>query len=122
MDLGQDASGNRLISASEEGISIASGGTAPAPLLLKPKYVSGTYTFFVTANDASFLANDGTLYPVVRLWSKGTLIGTYKLEASVSGCDGSAAWWKVFTLNNTNPPAGVNTCGSAGLPYFPYSP
>ncbi|MGD0005751.1 MAG: hypothetical protein ABSE06_16160, partial [Anaerolineaceae bacterium] len=118
-----DANGNRLFSATVEGISIASGGTASAPTYLKPKYTTGTYTFFVTANDPSFLNSGSTLYPVVRLWAKGNLIGTYKLETA-TGCDTDNSWWRVFTLNNTTlslpSNVAINTCGSTSL--FPYTP
>jgi hypothetical protein len=123
MDQGLDANGNRLFSATEEGISIASGGTASPPTYLKPKYTTGTYTFFVTANDPSFLNSGGTLYPVVRLWAKGNLIGTYKLETA-TGCDTNNSWWRVFTLNNTTltpPSSSINTCGPAST-LFPYTP
>lgn len=127
MDQGLDANGNRLFSATVEGISIASGGTLTAFPWLKPKYTTGTYTFFVTANDPSFLYSDGTgdtINAVVRLWAKGNLIGTYKLQ-NATGCTGSSgSWWRVFTLSNTtlSLPSDVviNACGSTSL--FPYTP
>ena len=116
-----DTNGNhlRLFSATEEGISIASGGTAPAPLNLKPKY-AGTYTFFVTANDPSFLDAGGTISPVVRVWAKGILIGTYKLADGI-GCTGAdnENWWKVAGLSATAITK-FNTCGPSSL--FPYVP
>ena len=122
LDQGLDANGNRLFSATVEGISIASSGTASAPTYLKPKYTSGAYTFFVTANDPSFLNSDAMIYPVVRLWSKGNLIGTYKLE-NATGCDTDNSWWRVVTLNNTTliSNTNINTCGPAAT-LFPYTP
>jgi hypothetical protein len=123
MDQGLDANGKRLFSATVEGISIASGGTLTAFPWLKPKYTTGTYTFFVTANDPSFLNSAGTIYPVVRLWAKGNLIGTYKLETSIA-CDTDNSWWKVFTLSNTtltSPTSSTSTCGPATT-LFPYTP
>ena len=122
MDQGLDANGNRLFSATEEGISIASGGTAPAPLNLKPKY-PGTYTFFVTANDPSFLDAGGTISPVVRVWAKGILIGTYILRTD-NGCNMPNSWWRVFNYTATSltlpTNTSINTCGSSTL--FPYVP
>ena len=120
MDQGLDANGNRLFSATEEGISIASSASVSSSPYLKPKYTTGAYTFFVTANYAQFLKNDDSNNAVVRLWSKGNLIRTYKLEDATIGCDGINSWWKVFTYNNSTV-TGLNSCGAAPS-FFPYAP
>ena len=109
-----------MFSATEEGISIAAAtGTAPTGVYLKPFYNPGTYTVMVTANAASFLAADTSVFPVVRIWAKGNLIGTVKLE-SATDCTGTNLWWKVVTLSAA-PPVLINTCVSGGM-NFPYVP
>ena len=127
MENGTDSSGNRMFSATEESISIASGGALTASPYLKPFFTTGVYTLMVTANDVSFLQGGDIsvipvpIYPIVRVWSKGNLIGSYKLEDANSTCDGTThAWWKVASLSSSNP-VGINTCGSAPA-FFPYTP
>jgi subtilisin family serine protease len=117
-----DTNGNhlRLFSATEEGISIGSSGTAPTPIYLKPKY-AGTYTLFVTANDPSFLVSDSEISPIVRVWAKGNLISTIKLSDATIGCDGANPWWKVVNLS-ASAPVKVNTCDLGAYPFFPYAP
>ena len=127
LNLGQDANGNYLFSTTEEAISITSGGTATTSPFLKPKY-AGNYTLMVTANDVSFLqggdptALEHPIYPVVRLWAKGNLIGTIKLEGAGGTCNGTTnTWWKVATISSSAP-VSINTCGTASTPNFPYAP
>ena len=130
LNMGQDANGNFLFSTTEEAISITSGGTATASPFLKPKY-PGSYTLMVTANNVAFLkGGDPTaidlplypIYPIVRVWGKGNLIGTFKLESVTDGsCNGTTNnWWKVATIS-ASVPAELKTCGT-GSGFFPFTP
>jgi hypothetical protein len=127
LNLGQDANGNYLFSTTEEAISITSGGTATTSPFLKPKY-AGNYTLMVTANDASFLQGGDPaalatpIYPIVRVWAKGNLIGSYKLESAGSSCNGTTnKWWNVATISSTTP-VEQKTCGNGPNPFFPFPP
>ncbi len=120
MDTGAlDEGNNPIYTDPLEAISIRASTvlTTTAPYL-QPVY-AGTYTFFVTADGAGWLNKSHTTFkPVVRVWAKGYIIKTINLaDSSGTSCDGTKAWWKVFTYNGFTVTA-ANTCGTdASWPY-----
>jgi hypothetical protein len=114
-----DADGYPIFSAPMEALTVGFSTSRSTTPYLAPK-LTGEYTFMLTADDPGWLTDDGTYKPVVRLWAKGNLIRTFKIE-SMAGCDGTQTWWKVFTYSGYTVTAsgGGISCGNDPgiLPY-----